>query len=188
MPKIAIVYHSGYGHTAKIADYVKTGAMRVPGTSVDLVQVEAVESHWDTLHAADAIIFGAPTYMASASAPFKTFMDASSKVWAKQGWKDKIAAGFTNSASQSGDKLATLIQIMLFAMQHGMVWIGLGLMPGNNSSTSAATDLNRIGSYAGAMAQSNSDQGPDVVPPESDLQTAAALGERVAKLASRMKD
>ena len=110
MSKIAIVFHSGYGHTAKISNAVKDGAMRVPGTTVDLVKVEEIEQNWDKLNAADAIIFGAPTYMASASAPFKAFMDASSKFWAKQAWKDKIAAGFTNSSSQSGDKLSTLMR------------------------------------------------------------------------------
>ncbi|MDD3181714.1 MAG: flavodoxin family protein [Alphaproteobacteria bacterium] len=188
MSKITIVFHSGYGHTAKLAQAVQEGASRVPGTIIHLLKVEEAETNWEMLNTSDAIIFGAPTYMGSASAPFKTFMDATSRLWAKQAWKDKIAAGFTNSASQSGDKLCTLIEMTLFAMQHGMIWIGLGLLPGNNSSTSSPDDLNRLGSYIGSMAQSNSDQGPDVAPPDSDIRTAAALGERVAKLASRMKD
>ena len=188
MSKIAIVYHSGYGHTSVLAQAVKEGASRVPGTQVDLLKVEDAESNWDILNNADAIIFGAPTYMGSASAPFKTFMDASSKLWYQQAWKDKIAAGFTNSSSQSGDKLSTLIEMMLFAMQHGMIWVGLGLLPGNNSSTGSEEDLNRLGSYSGAMAQSNNDQGADVTPPESDRKTAAFLGERVAKMASRIRE
>lgn len=186
MPKIAIVYHSGYGHTATLAKAVQEGALRVPGTVAELVSVEEGEATFDKLSRADAIIFGAPTYMGSASAPFKAFMDSTSKLWMKQAWKDKIAAGFTNSASQSGDKLSTLIEMMLFAMQHGMIWTGLGLLPGNNSSKGSTDDLNRLGSFAGAMAQSNNDEGPDTAPPTSDRMTAAALGERVAKLASRL--
>lgn len=188
MSKIVIAYHSGYGHTAVVADSVKEGALRVPGTQVELIKVEEAEANWDKFNAADAIIFGAPTYMGSASAPFAAFMDASSKLWTKQLWKDKVAAGFTNSGSQSGDKLNTLVQMMLFAMQHGMVWVGLGLLPGNNTSKGSVSDINRLGSFAGAMAQSNNDQGPDVVPPEADRKTAALLGERVAKFASRQKD
>ncbi|HAX91623.1 MAG TPA: NADPH-dependent FMN reductase [Rhodospirillaceae bacterium] len=188
MPNIAIVYHSGYGHTAVLAVSVRDGALRVPGTTVDLIQVEDIEAHWQTLKKADAIIFGAPTYMASASAPFKAFMDATSPLWSRQEWKDKLAAGFTNSGSQNGDKLNTLVEMMLFSMQHSMIWIGLGLLPGNNSSKGSIDDLNRLGSYAGAMSQSNNDQGPDLTPPESDHKTAAYLGERVAKMASRMKD
>jgi len=188
MSKIAVVYHSGYGHTAVLAEAVKEGAMRVPGTQVAMVKVEDVEKEWETLNGAEALIFGSPTYMGSASAPFTAFMDASSKIWAKQLWKDKVAAGFTNSSSQSGDKLNTLVQMMIFAMQHGMVWIGLGQMAGNNSSVGTVGDINRLGSFAGAMAQSNSDQGPEATPPAADKETAALLGERVAMFASRLED
>ena len=111
------------------------GALNIAEATAALVKVEEIDRHWADLEKADAIIFGSPTYMGSASAPFKAFMDASSKVWAAQGWKDKIAAGFTNSASQSGDKLATLQQLAIFAAQHGMMWVGLGLLPGNNSGS-----------------------------------------------------
>ena len=145
MSLIAIVYHSGYGHTAKQAEAVARGALSVAGATAALVKVEDIDRHWADLEKADAIIFGSPTYMGSASAPFKTFMDASSKVWAAQGWKDKLAAGFTNSASQSGDKLATLQQLAVFAAQHGMIWIGLGLMPGNNSSAGKRRRLEPAG-------------------------------------------
>lgn len=185
MPKIAVVYHSGYGHTAKQAQAVAKGAESVDGASVQLISVDEADRHWDSLNGADAIIFGAPTYMGSLSGPFKNFMDASSKVWFAQGWKDKIAAGFTNSASQSGDKLNSLIQLAVFAAQHGMVWVGTGLMPGNNSSKGSVEDINRLGSFLGAMAQSNADAPPELAPPPADLKTAELLGERVAKAALR---
>jgi multimeric flavodoxin WrbA len=183
MVKIAVVYHSGYGHTARQARAVADGASGLAGVRVQLVSVENVEQHWRDLDDADAIIFGTPTYMGSVSAPFKAFMDKSSKAWAGQKWKDKIAAGFTNSASQSGDKLNTLIQLAVFAAQHGMHWVNLGLMPGNNSSQGSPEDLNRLGSYLGAMAQSNSDAAPEIAPTASDLRTAAHLGRRVAEVA-----
>jgi len=95
-------------------------------------------------------------------------------------WRDKIAAGFTNSGAQAGDKLSTLIQLTLFAAQHGMHWVGLDLPPANNSSSGSDSDLNRLGFWLGAGAQSNTDQGPDLGPPGSDLATAAYLGKRVA--------
>ncbi len=185
MARIVIAYHSGYGHTAVQAEAVARGARSVPGAAVQLVKVEDAEQHWPDLAAADAIIFGAPTYMGSASAAFKTFMDASSKPWSTQAWKDKIAAGFTNSASQSGDKLSTLQQLAVFAAQHAMVWVGLGLMPGNNSSKGSTEDLNRLGSFLGAMAQSNADQGPEHGPTAADQRTAEHLGRRVAETALR---
>jgi multimeric flavodoxin WrbA len=178
MAKIVIVYHSGYGHTAKQAEAVAEGAKGVAGAEVSLVPVDKV--NWDELKAADAIIFGAPTYMGSLSAPFKAFMDASSKQWMAGDWKDKVAGGFTNSASQSGDKLNSLFQLVVFATQHGMIWVGLGLPPGNNHSKGSVEDLNRLGIFLGAAAQSNADQGPDVVPPETDLRTARHYGARIA--------
>ena len=185
MARIVIVYHSGYGHTAAQAEAVARGARSAASTAVQLVKVEDADRHWPDFAAADAIIFSAPTYMGSASAPFKTFMDASSKAWTSQEWKDKLAAGFTNSASQSGDKLSTLQQLAVFAAQHSMVWVGLGLLPGNNSSKGSTDDLNRLGSFLGAMAQSNADQGPEQGPTAADLRTAEHLGRRVAETALR---
>lgn len=179
MNKVAVVYHSGYGHTAEVAKAVARGAAGIAGIEAKLISVTDVERHWQDLDAADAIIFGAPTYMGSVSAPFKVFMDASSKVWATQGWKDKIAAGFTHSGSQGGDKYNSITQLFTLAMQHGMIWIGLGLMPGNNSSKGSVNDLNRLGSSTGSLTQSNVDQGTEAIP-ASDLQTAEHLGRRVA--------
>ena len=185
MPKIAIVYHSGYGHNAIIAQAVARGIEKVAGSECKLISVEEIEPEWDYLtQQADAIIFGAPTYMGSASAPFKVFMDASSKYWGQ--WRDKLAAGFTTSASQSGDKLSTLNQLAIFAAQHQMVWVSLGLMPGNNNSQGSLDDLNRLGSFLGAMAQANADQGIEGVT-QADQRTAEYLGERVALAAARWR-
>jgi len=187
MARIAIVYHSSYGHTEALARSVRQGALRVAGTVAVLVPVAEAESRWEELHQADAIIFGSPTYMGSASADFQKFCEATSRFWIEQKWKDKLAAGFTNSASQSGDKLNTLMQLAIFAAQHGMLWVSLGLLPGNNASTASAYDLNRLGSFLGVMAQSNNDQGPETVPPPNDHETAAILGRRVAEFACRLQ-
>ena len=178
MSKVAVVYHSGYGHTAAIAQAVARGAA-VNGVDAKLISVTDIDRHWDELREADAIIFGTPTNMGGVSAPFKAFMDASSKVWLTQDWKDKVAAGFTHSASQGGDKFNTLTQLFTFAMQHGMIWTGLGLLPGNNSSKGSVNDLNRLGSSTGALTQSNADQGADAII-GSELKTAEHLGRRVA--------
>lgn len=185
--KVAIAYHSGYGHTEVLAQAVAAGVENAGATAITISVADLDSVNWDALAEADAIIFGSPTYMGSVSGQFKSFMDASSKVWFEQGWKDKLAAGFTNSASQSGDKLNTLVQMAVYAAQQGMNWISLGMMPGNNSSQGSPEDLNRIGSYLGAMAQSNADEGAEVTPPQSDRDTAQALGVRVATAAKRWK-
>jgi len=187
MARIAIVYHSGYGHTKVQAEAVLRGAQHVAGVDARLIKAEDHASHWDVLDSADGIILGAPTYMAGASAPFKAFLDATSGRWAEQHWKDKLAAGFTNSAGYNGDKLATLQQFNLFAMQHGMVWVGLGLLPGNHTSKGSPEDLNRLAGFLGAMAQSNADAPPEVAPGASDRATAEHLGRRVAEAALRWR-
>jgi NAD(P)H dehydrogenase (quinone) len=185
MSKVAVVYHSGYGHTAAVAKAVARGAAGVDGVNAKLISVTDIDKHWDELKNADAIIFGAPTYMGGVSAQFKAFMDASAKVWFVQGWKDKVAAGFTHSGSQNGDKFNTITQLFTFAMQHGMIWTGLGLLPGNNTSKGSVNDLNRLGGFGGALTQSNNDQGAEAII-DSDLKTAEHLGKRVAQVALRM--
>ena len=181
--RVAIVYHSGYGHTERQARAVSEGVEQVEGAQALLVSVEEADRHWDALNAAQAIIFGAPTYMGTASAQFKLFQEATSKTVMTPGylWKDKIAAGFANSGAQSGDKLSTLIQLALFAAQHGMHWVNLDLPPANNSAAGSVDNLNRLGFWLGAGAQSNTDEGPDTAPPQSDLATARHLGRRVAE-------
>lgn len=182
--RVAVVYHSGYGHTQRQAEAVREGIGLVPGAEARLLSIDEAQSRWDDLAVAEAIIFGAPTYVGSVSAAFKGFQEASSHLVMTQGlkWKDKIAAGFTNSGSRSGDKLATLIQLALFAAQHGMHWVNLALPPANHSSTGSENEPNRLGFWLGAGAQSNVDQGPDLAPPAADLATARHLGRRVAEV------
>jgi NAD(P)H dehydrogenase (quinone) len=148
-----------------------------------LVPVADVEKHWDVLDNCDAMIFGARTNMGSISADFKRFMEATSGRYFEQRWNDKLAAGFTNLGSQNGDKLNTLQAFVLFAAQHGMHWLSLGLLSGNNRSTSTAGELNRRGSWLGAMAPSNADQGPAAAPPEADRRT----DQRVVRSALRWR-
>jgi len=177
---VAIAYFSGYGHTLELANAVRDGVESVPDTSCVMVDVAIpAETNWDALDAADAIIFGTPTYMGSASGAFHVFAEATSTRWTTQAWRDKLAAGFTNSGSMSGDKLHTLQYLSLLAAQHGMHWISLGLMPGWNTTTSSEHDHNRLGFYLGAGAQTWNDQGPEAVH-GSDLATARHLGTRVA--------
>jgi len=181
MSKIAVVFHSGYGHTQRMAESVAAGA------GGELVAIDAegnlTEAQWATLGAAHAIIFGSPTYMGSVSWQFKRFADASSKPWFTQAWKNKIAAGFTNSATMNGDKLSTLHYMFTLSQQHSMIWVGTGLMP-SNSKAATRDDVNYVGSFSGAMAQSPSDSSPAEMLP-GDLETARQFGARVAEVASQ---
>lgn len=186
MSDVVVVYHSGYGHTRVMAEAVALGVERHLGSTCRLIAVEDVETQWEYLHRADAIIFGAPTYMGSVSAAFKGFMEATAAFYLAQPWRDKLAAGFTNSGCLCGDKLNTLLQMAVFAAQHSMIWVGLDVLPARSGTGLFDGQLNRLGSSLGAMAQSNVEQSPDDAPPPEDRCTAALLGERVARLAERL--
>lgn len=183
MVKVAIVYHSGYGHTQKVADAVHTGVASVRGTEAHLLAIDAdgnlADEAWTILDAADAIIFGSPTYMGSVSWQFKKFADATSKLWYTQRWKDKIAAGFTNSASVNGDKLSTIHYLFTLSMQHCMIWLGVDLLP-SNAKSAQRNDPNWLGCFAGLLTQAPSDASPDEAPPPGDLSLAQHFGTRIA--------
>jgi len=180
---VVVVYHSGYGHTQRMAQAVADGA------NAQLVAIDAdgnlPPGGWERLKEADAIIFGSPTYMGSVSWQFKKFADASSRQWFRQDWKDKIAAGFTNSAGMSGDKLSTLTTMFTLAMQHSMIWVSQGLMPANTKAA-RRDDVNFLVSYSGAMAQSPSDGGTSDMA-RGDLETARLFGARVAQVTARFQ-
>jgi len=186
---ISIVYDSGFGHTKKLAEAVAKGAGELEGSTVHLFHIgEQNDYPWEILEKSDAIIFGSPTYNGSISAKLKAFFETSTKaVWNEFKWRNKIAAGFTNSGSLSGDKLNSLISIALFAAQNGMIWTGLDLHPANPDSTLSTKELNSLGSWLGAMAYSENET-PEVTPGESDLRTAEYLGKRVAQVAARFSN
>lgn len=189
MTTVTIVYHSGSGHTTKLAEAISMGVGSVPGVQAALLPINGrniVEGRFknpgfmEQLDASDAIIFGSPTYMGGPSAQFKAFADATGERWFASAWRDKLASGFTVSNSPSGDKFSTLQYFHTLAMQHGMVWVGLAEMPMQPNG------INRLGAFGGAMAQAGFDS-PEVAPNAEDKATGELLGKRVAEAAKRWK-
>ena len=180
-PSTVVVYHSGYGHTQRMAEAVAEGA----GAALHAIDAEGnlSDEGWAALDVADAIIFGSPTYMGGPSWQFKKFADASSKPWFSDKWRDKVFGGFTNSASLNGDKGSTLAYFVTLASQHGGIWVSLGRLPAN-SKAAQRNDLNNLGSSVGAMAQSPSDASVAEMFP-GDLENGRLYGERVAAVAAR---
>ena len=183
MADIVVVFHSGYGHTQRVAQAVADGA------EAHLLAIDAdgnlPAQGWELLAAADVIVMGAPTYMGGPSWQFKKFADASSKVWYVQGWKNKLFAGFSNSAAMNGDKDATLTYFWHLAMQHGGIWVSLGIMPSNDKAATRDS-LNYVGGYNGLLTTSPTDASPAEMA-RGDLDTARAFGERVAALAAKRR-
>lgn len=182
MTSVVVIYHSGYGHTAKQAEAVAQGA-KAALVAID-ANGEISEAEWEKLDAASAIIMGSPTYMGSVSWQFKKFADTSSKRWFTQVWKNKVFAGFTNSASMNGDKGSTIQYLVTLAMQHLGIWVGTGLMPAS-AKANTRNDVNSLGGFTGALMATPSDAGVDEVN-LADLETARLLGARVAELAAKL--
>jgi NAD(P)H dehydrogenase (quinone) len=182
MSQIVIVFHSGYGHTAQVAQAVAEGS----GAALLTIDAEGnlPEGGWAQLAAAKTIVFGSPTYMGSVSWQFKKFADASSQPWFSQAWKNKLAAGFTNSATMNGDKLSTLHYLFTLSQQHGMLWTGTGMMP-SNSKAATRNDINYVGSSAGLMTTTPADAGVDEMV-AGDIATAKAFGERLREVTAKL--
>ncbi|KAA0074280.1 flavodoxin family protein [Mycolicibacterium sp. P9-64] len=182
---IAIAYHSGFGHTSTLATAVAAGA-RAGGAEVSVIAVDAMtDADWDVLDRADGIVFGSATYMGNVSAGFQAFAEETGRRCHNGSWRDKVAAGFTNSGAKSGDKLSALVSLAVFAAQHHMHWVNLGLGPGWNSASGSEHDLNRLGFWLGAGAQTDVDANADQVHP-SDVATCEHLGHRVAVVSRQM--
>lgn len=184
-PALAIAYHSGFGHTATLAGAVAAGAAEA-GALVTMISVDKMgDADWDILDGADGIVFGSATYMGNVSAAFQAFAEQTGRRCIDGTWRDKVAAGFTNSGGKSGDKLNTLVSLSVFAAQHHMHWVNLGLGPGWNSSVGSENDINRLSFFLGAGAQTDVDANSDQVHP-ADVRTCRHLGWRVAHVTRQL--
>jgi NAD(P)H dehydrogenase (quinone) len=189
MANVAIIYFSGSGHTHLMAEAIASGITQSPDIKTHLLRItgEQIEhGRWrsddfiQVLNQADAILFGSPTYMGGVASQFKAFADAASSIWAQQGWKDKLAGGFTHSAGLSGDKQGTLLYLAINAAQQGLIWVGAGEMTQPNG-------VNRLGSYLGVMGQSLPDftgTKPAELD-EGDRLSCELYGQRLAKAVTR---
>jgi multimeric flavodoxin WrbA len=185
MKKLAIVYHSAHGHTRHIAEQVVLGARGVDGMRVDLLQAEVLAVQPDQLLRYDGIVLGSPTYLGGVSGPFKSFMDATGRLWRTQKLRGKLAAGFTVSSLPSGDKQSTLLSMFVFSMQHGMVWVGNPILPEQHDGVPYEQAANRLGSWSGLMAQAGHASPADSFAP-GDVKTARLFGRNVAETLLRM--
>ena len=188
MSHIAIVFHSGRGHTRRVGEHVHRGVSSV-GATARLIAIDdegkVPDATWEVLRAADGIIFGSPTYMGGVSWQFKKFVDASSKPWFGMEWAGKVAAGFTNSAALNGNKESTIDYLVTLAMQHKMLWTGTG-MHASSSKTATRDDLNHLGGHKGLLVSSPSDASVDEMV-AGDLRTAEAFGANVAKVVQAVR-
>ena len=181
MKNLAIIYHSAQGNTQRIAELIAEGAGSVPGVRARLYRAGDLAAAPEQLLAFDGFIFGSPTYLGGVSAPFKSFMDSTGRLWKTQSLKGKLASGFTVSALPSGDKQSTLTSMFVFAMQHGMVWVGNAILPEQHAGIPFDEAANRLGSWSGLMAQAGHSTPAGNAFPPGDIKTARMFGANIAK-------
>jgi NAD(P)H dehydrogenase (quinone) len=177
MSLICIVYYSGSRRTEALAREIETG-MAQACHLIDVTRITPAD--WRALAEAPGIVFGSPTYMGGVAGAMAQFFEDASKYWDNGDWADKIAAGFTTSMHPSGDKLATLVRMAVFAAQMQMVWIGQGEISAPINPENAG--INHDGAWLGLMATDPCD---GTLLTEGDLETARRFGARIAMACAR---
>lgn len=185
MKKLAVVYHSAQGHTGHIAERVAEGAESVAATEVHVLKADDLARAPEELARFDGLILGSPTYLGGVSGPFKSFMDSTGRLWRSQQLKGRLASGFTVSSLPAGDKQSTLLSMFVFAMQHGMIWVGNPVIPEQHSGVPYDQAANRLGSWSGLMAQAGHAAAADSFA-AGDIKTARLFGKNFAEALHRL--
>ena len=170
--RVLIAYYTLTGNTEKMAFGVAKGVQRVPGTLVEVKRVEKVTK--EDLEAADAIILGCPTYFANIPGKVKIVIDDWNWKW-KVDFTDKVGGAFTTAGGQIGGQGHVVISLLLFMIHNRMIVAG-------PLYQDAEGDDKWAESGAGAIIGPID---PGVGPAELD--GAARLGERIARLAKKVR-
>jgi NAD(P)H dehydrogenase (quinone) len=156
-----------------MAQGVTEGVRRVKGTVALVKKVSDVTKQ--DLEAADGIILGSPTYFANIPGEMKVIIDDWS--WKmKVDFTDKVGGAFATAGGQEGGQQHVVTSLLLFMIHNRMIVAGPLY---RNESTGS------LWAEGGAVAIT----GPlDLGISEAELDGARRLGERVARLAVRLKE
>lgn len=158
---VLVTYHSGTGHTEKMARGVIEGAKSLVDTTVVAKQVEQVTA--EDLFSADALVVGSPVYWSNMAGPVKTFIDNwqfKFGVWPDLKLKNKVGAAFTTGGQVSGGKELTMLSILAAMLGNHMIVVSGG----------------------GAFGASATTEGDSPGIDEKELAAAKELGRRVAEV------
>jgi NAD(P)H dehydrogenase (quinone) len=170
--RVLVAYDSLTGNTEKMGRGVVEGVKRIPGVAVSLKKVEEVAK--EDLESADGIILGCPTYYGTIPGKMKVVIDDWS--WKlKVDFTDKAGGAFSTGGGQAGGKEFVILSLVMFVLNNRMVVAGPLYRKDKTGS---------VWGEVGAAAMT----GPlDPGVSESELDSARRLGERVARLAAKLK-
>jgi len=170
--RVLVVYYSRHGTTEKMAEAVAEGASRVVG--VEVVVKKVLETTKEDLAAADGILLGCPTFFANLPGVMKAAMDDWNWKW-KVDFTDKVGGAFATGGGQTGGKEHVVTSLLLFMLSNRMV------VAGPLYSDAEGKD---VWGEPGSSAMT----GPlDPGVSQAELDGARRLGERIARLAKKMK-
>jgi len=170
--RVLVAYYSRTGNTEKMAHGVAEGAKRVPGVVAVVKPVDQVAK--EDLETADAIILGCPTYFANIPGTMKTAIDDWN--WKmKVDFTDKVGGAFATAGGQVGGKEHVVISLLLFMIHNRMLVAGPLYQDAEGDDKWAESGA---GAVTGPLD-------PGVGPAELD--GAARLGDRIARLAKKLR-
>lgn len=192
---ILVLYYSRNGSTQamamQIARGIESAGMQarirtVPAVSPNNQASEAEVpdsgavycSQEDLMHCA-GLVLGSPTRFGNMAAPLKYFIDGSSDIWLNGNLIDKPAAAFTSTSSLHGGQETTLLSMMLPLLHQGMVFAGIPY-------SEAALHKTRSGGTPYGASHVAHDG--EVKLSDDEIHLCKVLGQRIARLASRLKN
>lgn len=170
--RILVAYHSRTGNTERMARGVAEGVNRVSGASVTLRKI--CDASKEDLEAADGIILGCPTYFANMPGDMKAIIDGWN--WTmKVDFTDKAGGAFSTAGGHMGGQGHVVVSLLLFMLNNRMIVAGPLY---RNEKTGSIWGESGAAAVTGPL-----DPGVD----EGELDGARRLGERVARLAKKLK-
>jgi NAD(P)H dehydrogenase (quinone) len=170
--QVLVAYYSLTGNTEQMAGGVAEWVKQVPGAVAHLKKVEEVSQK--DLEAAEGIVLGCPTYYANIPGRMKAVIDD----WAwkmKVDFTDKVGGAFATGGGQVGGKEHVVMSLVMFMLSNRM--IVAGPLYRNDKTGSVWGEV-------GAAAMT----GPlDPGVSQGELDSARRLGERVARLAQKLR-
>ncbi|RRS07169.1 NAD(P)H:quinone oxidoreductase [Pseudoalteromonas sp. J010] len=129
MATVLVLYHSSHGSVANMAHEFADTIVAQGGNAVVRVfekrqEHDAVVSKQD-LVSCDALAFGTPTRFGMMASQAKAFWETTSDLWLKGALIDKPACVFSSSSSMHGGNEATLLNLSLPLLHHGMMLLGV---------------------------------------------------------------
>lgn len=194
-PYVLILYYSRSGATAAMARAITEGVeliegivakiRTVPSVSPDhqasvasIPETGAIYCELDELKQCVGLILGSPTRFGQMASPLKHFIDGTGALWSTGALIDKPVATFTSTASLHGGQEATLFNMAIPMIHHGMVYCGIPF------SEDALYKTRSGGTPYGASHVSGSEASREMTADELEL--CKALGNRIARLSLRL--